>query len=147
MEEPCSSENLDALAEIRSRTCIPVVTGEAIYTKERFREVLEKRSADILNPDVCSVGGILPLLESGVCLDAFFGKGRMRPLLEAMPVKSLLVEFPVQAAAAEGMYGSGMFIINPPWTLEKKLHETLPKLTQLLAQDDSALFTLESQSA
>ena len=46
-----------------------------------------------------------------------------------------------------GMNGSGMFIINPPWTLEKKLHETLPKLTEILARDAGAKFTLESQSA
>ena len=61
----------------------------------------------------------------------------------------LHVTLEVKAPAGDGfgMNGSGMFIINPPWTLEKKLHETLPKLTQLLAQDDSALFTLESQSA
>ena len=61
----------------------------------------------------------------------------------------LHVTLEVKAPAGDGfgMNGSGMFIINPPWTLEKKLHETLPKLTQLLAQDDSAKFTLESQSA
>ncbi len=46
-----------------------------------------------------------------------------------------------------GMNGSGMFIINPPWTLEKKLHETLPKLTGLLAQGEGARFMLESESA
>jgi len=46
-----------------------------------------------------------------------------------------------------GMNGSGMFIINPPWTLEKKLHETLPKLTEILARDAGAKFTLESQTA
>ena len=45
-----------------------------------------------------------------------------------------------------GMYGSGMFIINPPWTLEKTLHETLPALASLLAQGDGARHTLESQS-
>ncbi len=45
-----------------------------------------------------------------------------------------------------GMYGSGMFIINPPWTLEKTLHETLPTLASLLAQGDGARHTLESQS-
>jgi len=33
---------------------------------------------------------ILPLLQSGVFLEAFLGKGRMRPLLEAMPVKVIL---------------------------------------------------------
>lgn len=46
-----------------------------------------------------------------------------------------------------GMHGSGMFIINPPWTLEKTLHETLPTLVPLLAQGDGARYTLSSQSA
>ena len=46
-----------------------------------------------------------------------------------------------------GMNGSAMFIINPPWTLERKLHETLPALTAILAQGDGARYTLESQSA
>lgn len=46
-----------------------------------------------------------------------------------------------------GMNGSGMFIINPPWTLEKTLHETLPVLTRLLAQNEGAKFTLESESS
>lgn len=42
-----------------------------------------------------------------------------------------------------GMAGSGMFIVNPPYTLETTLRETLPWLTQALAQDDRAHFTLE----
>jgi len=62
-EEPCPAENLDTMAEIRSQISLPVVTGEAIYNKTGFRPVLEKRAADILNPDVCSVGGILELKE------------------------------------------------------------------------------------
>ena len=45
-----------------------------------------------------------------------------------------------------GMYGSGMFIINPPWTLEKTLHATLPVLTRLLAQDGNARYVLESET-
>ena len=45
------------------------------------------------------------------------------------------------------MHGSGMFIINPPWTLEKTLHETLPALSSLLAQGPGARYTLESQSS
>ena len=42
---------------------MPVVTGEAIYTKRGFREILEQRAADIINPDVCNCGGILELKE------------------------------------------------------------------------------------
>lgn len=54
----------------------------------------------------------------------------------------------VRAPAKDGfgMHGSGMFVINPPWTLEKKLHETLPRLSELLAQGDGARYTLESES-
>jgi galactonate dehydratase len=62
-EEPVPSENLQALAEVRNRINIPVVTGEALYTKNDFREVFEKRAADIINPDVCNCGGILELKE------------------------------------------------------------------------------------
>ena len=46
-----------------------------------------------------------------------------------------------------GMNGSAMFIVNPPWTLERKLHETLPRLSEILAQDDGAGFIIESESA
>ena len=61
----------------------------------------------------------------------------------------LHVTLEVRAPSGDGfgMHGSGMFIINPPWTLEQKLHETLPKLSQLLAQGPGARYTVESQSA
>jgi 23S rRNA (adenine2030-N6)-methyltransferase len=48
-------------------------------------------------------------------------------------------------AHCKGLYGSGMFIINPPWTLKSQLEETLAWLTQVLAQDESAHYTLEFQ--
>ena len=41
-----------------------------------------------------------------------------------------------------GMYGSGMFVINPPWLLAEQLGEGMPELTRLLAQDDSADWSL-----
>ena len=55
----------------------------------------------------------------------------------------------VKAPARDGigLHGSGLFIINPPWTLEKTLHETLPALTAILAQGEGARYALESQSA
>ena len=62
-EEPVSSRDLEGLAEARREIRIPVVTGEELYTKREFREVFERRAADILNPDVCNCGGILELVE------------------------------------------------------------------------------------
>ncbi len=51
---------------------IPVVTGEELYTKFEFREVFEKRAADIINPDVCNVGGILELKEIAAMAEPYF---------------------------------------------------------------------------
>jgi galactonate dehydratase len=62
-EEPVSARDLEGLAEARRQIDIPVVTGEELYTKKEFREVFERRAADILNPDVCCCGGILELRE------------------------------------------------------------------------------------
>lgn len=63
LEEPNCAENPEALAEVRAATGLPIVIGEATYTKTGFRPLLEKRCADILNPDVACVGGILELKE------------------------------------------------------------------------------------
>lgn len=51
------------------------------------------------------------------------------------------------SAEGYGMHGSGLFIINPPWTLPNVLAETMPVLTQLLALDDTADYLLESEIA
>ena len=66
--------------------------------------------------------------------------------LMALNSDFLQVEMMVQAPSLDGygMHGSGMFIVNPPWTLPKILEETMLYLTQTLAQDDNAEFTLES---
>jgi len=69
-EEPVSARNLDAMAEVRGKINIPIMTGEELYTKTEFREVFERRAADILNPDVCNVGGILELKEIAAMAEA-----------------------------------------------------------------------------
>ncbi len=71
-EEPVPSENLQALAEVRSRINIPTVTGEALYTKQEFREVFDLRAVDIINPDVCNCGGILELKEIAAMAEPYF---------------------------------------------------------------------------
>jgi galactonate dehydratase len=62
-EEPVSARDLDGLVAARREIHIPVVTGEELYTRYEFREVFEKRAADMINPDVCNCGGILELVE------------------------------------------------------------------------------------
>jgi galactonate dehydratase len=71
-EEPVLAENLDALAATKRAINLPVVTGEELYTKFEFREVFEKQAADIINPDVCNVGGILELKEIAAMAEPYF---------------------------------------------------------------------------
>jgi 23S rRNA (adenine2030-N6)-methyltransferase len=66
--------------------------------------------------------------------------------LKRLPLQSWLhVTLTVQKPSEEGfgMHGSGLFIVNPPWTLPATLQETLPWLTESLSQDDGASYTLE----
>jgi 23S rRNA (adenine2030-N6)-methyltransferase len=58
---------------------------------------------------------------------------------------SLSVKKPL--AGGLGLHGSGMFILNPPWLLPKALELAMPYLAKLLAQDDTAGFSLECELA
>jgi galactonate dehydratase len=70
-EEPTPAENLDATAEVRRKITLPVVVGETLYTKHEFRTAFEKRAADIINPDVCNVGGLLEMKEIAAMAEAY----------------------------------------------------------------------------
>jgi len=60
-EEVVQALNVDVMAEIAAKTHIPLATGERIFTKWGFREILEKRASLILQPDVNYAGGITEL--------------------------------------------------------------------------------------
>jgi galactonate dehydratase len=62
LEEPCLATNVEAIADVRRNGKIPIVTGEALYTRAEFRPFFRARAVDIINPDVSNCGGILELL-------------------------------------------------------------------------------------
>jgi L-alanine-DL-glutamate epimerase-like enolase superfamily enzyme len=59
LEEPVPAENIDAMRDIRESTNTPICCGENLYMRWGFREVLEKRAADIIMPDFQKCGGLL----------------------------------------------------------------------------------------
>ncbi|MBV9358885.1 MAG: mandelate racemase/muconate lactonizing enzyme family protein [Chloroflexi bacterium] len=71
-EEPVDAENLAGLAEVRSAVRVPIVTGEALYTKNQFAEAFARGAADVVNPDVCNCGGILALKEIAVLAEPHY---------------------------------------------------------------------------
>ena len=62
-EEPCLCDNISLVAEVRQKVNIPIVTGEAMYSKETFAQCLEARAADILNPDIANCGGLSAMMD------------------------------------------------------------------------------------
>jgi 23S rRNA (adenine2030-N6)-methyltransferase len=70
---------------------------------------------------------------------------RLRRLSDKWLDARLTVATP--AADGFGMHGSGMFVINPPWTLTESLAEVLPWLADHLGVDEGASWLLESMPA
>ncbi|MFE3253118.1 mandelate racemase/muconate lactonizing enzyme family protein [Streptomyces sp. NPDC059209] len=59
LEEPVPPENLQALSKVAGKVDIPVATGERIHDRIEFRELFASQAADIIQPDVGHIGGIL----------------------------------------------------------------------------------------
>lgn len=51
------------------------------------------------------------------------------------------------STAGRGMHGSGLFVVNPPWTFSGQMRGVMPWLTQALAQDSTATFRLDARES
>lgn len=57
-EEPCWPESIDGIAEVQRAVKTPIATGERLISQHAFRELLEKRAACVLQPDITHCGGL-----------------------------------------------------------------------------------------
>ena len=64
-EEPVLADDIAACAEVAQAIRIPVATGENNYTRYEFRELVERRAARYLMPDVCRANGFSETLRIG----------------------------------------------------------------------------------
>ena len=69
-EEPVHPENVSEMAQVRHRLEIPIATGERLYGKFPFFELLKAEAADILQPDICNAGGITELKKIAAMAEA-----------------------------------------------------------------------------
>jgi galactonate dehydratase len=58
IEEPVLPENNEALKEIARHTSIPIATGERMFSRWHFKQLLQEGYVDIIQPDVSHAGGI-----------------------------------------------------------------------------------------
>ncbi|WP_175639339.1 galactonate dehydratase [Metabacillus schmidteae] len=73
IEEPCLPENVEAMVKIANSTTIPIATGERLYTKWGFREVIEKQAVSIVQPDLCHAGGIFESKKIAALAETYYG--------------------------------------------------------------------------
>ncbi len=74
-EEPTPPENLAALKKVAEAVAplgIPIATGERIHTLYEYRELFELNAADIIQPDITHLGGLLNAKKLAAWADAYF---------------------------------------------------------------------------
>jgi D-arabinonate dehydratase len=57
-EEPVAPDDYEGMRRLAEKTSIPIATGENEYTRYGFRDLIEHRSAAILNADAKVLGGV-----------------------------------------------------------------------------------------
>ncbi|WP_409341261.1 galactonate dehydratase [Paenibacillus sp. MBLB4367] len=71
IEEPVLPENNEALAEFARYTSCPIATGERMYTRWGFKELLAQGVVDIIQPDLSHAGGILETRKIAAMAEAY----------------------------------------------------------------------------
>ena len=70
VEEPLRPENMEAMAGVRAKAQVPIATGEMLYTKWEFRDLLRLQAVDIIQPDVCCCGGLTEIKKIAALAEA-----------------------------------------------------------------------------
>ncbi|WP_223634614.1 galactonate dehydratase [Planococcus sp. 4-30] len=71
IEEPVLAENNEALKEIAKHTTIPIATGERMFSRWDFKQILTEGYVDIIQPDVSHAGGITECKKIATMAEAF----------------------------------------------------------------------------
>jgi D-galactarolactone cycloisomerase len=62
-EEPVPPEDVDGYLEVKRNSKILIAGGECEYTRYGFRELINRRAVDILQPDLCACGGFSEMMK------------------------------------------------------------------------------------
>ncbi|QQY83283.1 mandelate racemase/muconate lactonizing enzyme family protein [Tamlana sp. s12] len=69
-EEPISPEFYSQYNELRQKTTIPISGGECEYLRFGFQQLIENKSVDIIQPDICASGGLTEAKRIGALASA-----------------------------------------------------------------------------
>ncbi len=71
IEEPVLPENNEALREIAKHTSTPIATGERMYSRWDFKQLLQDGYVDIIQPDLSHAGGITEVYKIAAMAEAY----------------------------------------------------------------------------
>lgn len=71
-EEPLRPEQTSAWKQLRSQIRVPLATGECLYTRWEFAELMEADGVDIIQPDICVCGGLLEMRKIAAIAEAHY---------------------------------------------------------------------------
>lgn len=71
-EEPIRPEHIPAWGRLRSELKVPLATGESLYSRFEFLSLLSAGGADIIQPDICVVGGLLEMRKIAALAEAHY---------------------------------------------------------------------------
>ncbi|MCP4307876.1 MAG: mandelate racemase/muconate lactonizing enzyme family protein, partial [bacterium] len=71
-EEPMRPENIEAWGRLKAQLAVPLATGESLYSRFEFTRLLECAGADIIQPDICVVGGLLEMRKIAAIAEAHY---------------------------------------------------------------------------
>ena len=58
LEEPVPAENIAAMRKVTESTSTPICSGENLYLRHGFRDLIEQQAVDIIMPDIPKCGGL-----------------------------------------------------------------------------------------
>lgn len=72
VEEPLRPENYEALAKLSRSVEVPLATGEMLYTRYEFRDLIATQAVNIIQPDICLMGGIWEMKKVAAMAEASY---------------------------------------------------------------------------
>jgi galactonate dehydratase len=72
LEEPLRPEHIPAWARVRAEIAVPLATGESLYSPNEFLALLAAGGADIVQPDICVVGGLTQMTKIATLAEAHY---------------------------------------------------------------------------
>lgn len=72
LEDPVPNDNVESMAKVTMSTSIPICTGEYLFRRDGFRDLIQEQACDMLHVDVSGTGGILEAKKIADLADLYY---------------------------------------------------------------------------